>query len=160
MWDWNIKTNELIYNDRWAEMLGYKPADIKPNFGSWKDLIHPEDLPGMMDNIELHLMDEIPSFESEFRMQDRNLSWRWILARGKLVEHDSSQGPLRLAGTTMDITGRKQVEEELRKSNELKDLFTDIMRHDLLNRQVTSKDTPICFSKQRLPISRDSLWTE
>lgn len=133
MWDWNIKTNELIYNDRWAEMLGYKPADIKPNFDSWKDLIHPEDLPRMMENIELHLTDEIPSFESEFRMQDRDRSWRWILARGKLVEHDSSKEPLRLAGTTMDITERRQVEEELRKSNELKDLFTDIMRHDLLN---------------------------
>ena len=134
MWDWNIKTNELIYNERWAEMVGYAPADIKPSFSSWKEIMHPDDLPLFMENIGLHLRDEIPSFESEFRMQDKkNTSWRWILARGKLVDRDGSGEPVRLAGTTMDISERKQFEEELRRSNELKDLFTDIMRHDLLN---------------------------
>jgi PAS domain S-box-containing protein len=134
MWDWNIKNNELIYNDRWAEMLGYEPRDIKPSFDSWKKLMHPDDLPCFMKNIGLHLKNEVLSFESEFRMHDkRNASWRWILARGKLVERNGSGDPLRLAGTTMDISERKQFEEDLRKSNELKDLFTDIMRHDLLN---------------------------
>jgi PAS domain S-box-containing protein len=134
MWDWNIKNNELIYNDRWAEMLGYEPRDIKPSFDSWKKLMHPDDLPSFMENIGLHLKNEILSFESEFRMHDkRKASWRWILARGKLVERNGSGEPLRLAGTTMDISERKQFEEDLRKSNELKDLFTDIMRHDLLN---------------------------
>lgn len=134
MWDWNIKTNELIYNERWAEIAGYAPADIKPNFDSWMEIMHPEDLPLFMENIGLHLWNEISSFESEFRMKDKNnSSWRWILARGKLVDRNGSGEPVRLAGTTMDISERKQFEEELRRSNELKDLFTDIMRHDLLN---------------------------
>lgn len=133
MWDWNIRTNEMIFNERWAEMLDYRPADIRPNFDSWKKLIHPEDADRVMDDIALHIKGDRYSFESEFRMQHKNTSFRWIQARGKLVEYDSTGEPLRLAGTTMDISERKQCEEELRKSNELKDLFTDIMRHDLLN---------------------------
>jgi len=133
MWDWNIRTNEMIFNERWAEMLDYRPSDIKPNFDSWKKLIHPEDTDRVMDDIALHIKGDRPSFESEFRMQHKDTSFRWIQARGKLVEYDRSGEALRLAGTSMDISERKQFEEELRKSNELKDLFTDIMRHDLLN---------------------------
>jgi PAS domain S-box-containing protein len=133
MWDWNIHTNELIYNDRWAEMLGYEARDIKPNFDSWLNMIHHEDLPSVKNEIDLHLNDRTPFFESEFRMQNKNKNWQWILSRGKVVEWTGDCEPSRLAGTTMDTSERKKFEEELRHSNELKDLFTDIMRHDLLN---------------------------
>ncbi|WP_406656938.1 ATP-binding protein [Methanolobus sp. ZRKC2] len=133
MWDWNLKTNELIYNERWAEMLDYEAREIKPKIASWMDLIHPEDIPAVKNNINLHLEDKTPFFESEFRMQNKNKSWQWILTRGKVVEWTNINEPFRLAGTTMDTSERKKFEEELRHSNELKDLFTDIMRHDLLN---------------------------
>ncbi|TGC08359.1 sensor histidine kinase [Methanolobus halotolerans] len=133
MWDWNIHTNELIYNERWAEMVGYEARDIRPDFGSWMNMIHSEDLPSVKDNIDLHLSEKTPFFESEFRMQNKNSNWQWILSRGKVVEWTGDSEPSRLAGTTMDTSERKKFEEELRYSNELKDLFTDIMRHDLLN---------------------------
>ncbi|MDW7731338.1 MAG: PAS domain S-box protein [Methanolobus sp.] len=133
MWDWNIQTNELIYNERWAEMLGYEAREIKHNFESWMNMIHADDLPSVKDNIDLHLKRETLFFESEFRMQNKSKSWQWILSRGKVVEWTSDSEPSRLAGTTMDTSERKKFEEELRHSNELKDLFTDIMRHDLLN---------------------------
>lgn len=133
MWDWNIHTNELVYNYRWAEMLGYEASDIKPNFDSWMNMIHYEDLPSVKNEIELHLNDRTHFFESEFRMQNKSKNWQWILSRGKVVEWTDDCKPSRLAGTTMDTSERKKFEEELRHSNELKDLFTDIMRHDLLN---------------------------
>lgn len=133
MWDWNIRTNELIYNERWVQMLGYENTNIKAVFNSWATMIHPDDMPLFMRAVELHIDNRTPSFEAEFRMRDQDDSWRWILARGKLIEYDSENRPLRFTGTTMDISQRKHVEEELRRSNELKDLFTDILRHDLLN---------------------------
>ncbi|MBN2110141.1 MAG: PAS domain-containing protein [Methanosarcinaceae archaeon] len=133
MWDWNLRTNELIYNERWAEMLGYDTREIKPDIEAWMSLIHSDDLPSVKDDIDLHLEDKTPFFESEFRMQNKNKSWQWILTRGKVVEWTQVKEPFRLAGTTMDTSERKKFEDELRHSNELKDLFTDIMRHDLLN---------------------------
>ncbi|WP_406662482.1 PAS domain-containing protein [Methanolobus sp. ZRKC3] len=133
MWDWNIETNELIYNNRWAEMLGYQAKKIKPHFDSWKKLIHQDEVEEVMSEIKLHLNSEKEFFESEYRMKNIDGKWQWIQSRGKVVEWNKNNEPLRLTGTSMDTSERKQFEEELCRSNELKDLFTDIMRHDLLN---------------------------
>ncbi|MBP1908711.1 ATP-binding protein [Methanolobus bombayensis] len=133
MWDWNLRTNEVMYNERWAEMIGYDVDDIEKNIESWKKLIHPDDIKTVDATVNEHIDGETPFFESEFRMKNSKDKWQWILARGKITEWDKNEEPFRFTGTTMDLDERKKVEEELRHSNELKDLFTDIMRHDLLN---------------------------
>ncbi|WMW24628.1 ATP-binding protein [Methanolobus sediminis] len=133
MWDWNLRTDEVMYNERWAEMIGYDVKNIEKNIESWKKLIHPDDLEIVNDTIHDHINRETPFFEAEFRMKNSKDRWQWILARGKVTEWDKNKEPFRFTGTTMDLNERKKVEEELRHSNELKDLFTDIMRHDLLN---------------------------
>lgn len=132
-WDWNLKTNEVMYDERWAEMIGYELTDIEGNIESWKKLTHPDDLKAINDNINMHLEGKTSFFESEFRVKNSRGKWQWTLARGKLTEWDKNNEPFRFTGTTMDLDERKRVEEELLSSNELKDLFTDIMRHDLLN---------------------------
>jgi PAS domain S-box-containing protein len=114
-------------------MMGYEYKEIEHNIDTWKKLTHPDDLKIVNLNITKHLRGETPFFESEFRVKNSNGKWQWILARGKLTELDRNNEPFRFTGTTMDLDLRKKVEEELRHSNELKDLFTDIMRHDLLN---------------------------
>ena len=133
MWDWNLRTDEVMYNERWAEMIGYKVKDIKNNIQSWKKLVHPDDMEVVDNKINEHISRKTPFFEAEFRMKNSKDRWQWILARGKITEWDKNNEPFRFTGTTMDLDERKKVEEELRHSNELKDLFTDIMRHDLLN---------------------------
>jgi PAS domain S-box-containing protein len=132
MWDWNLRTDEVMYNERWAEMIGYDVKNIEKNIMSWKKLIHPDDLELVDNTVSEHINRETPFFEAEFRMKNSKDRWQWILARGKITEWNNEQ-PFRFTGTTMDLDERKKVEEELRHSNELKDLFTDIMRHDLLN---------------------------
>ncbi|WP_406671325.1 ATP-binding protein [Methanolobus sp. ZRKC4] len=132
-WDWNLKTNEVMYDERWAEMIGYELKDIEGNIETWKEITHKDDLKPINYNINLHLEGKTSFFESEFRVKNSRGKWQWILARGKLTEWDKNNEPFRFTGTTMDLDERKRVEEELISSNELKDLFTDIMRHDLLN---------------------------
>ncbi|WP_319508147.1 PAS domain S-box protein [uncultured Methanolobus sp.] len=132
-WDWNLKTNEVMYDERWAKMIGYELSDIEGNIESWRKLTCPDDLKKVHENINEHLEGKTPFFESEFRVKNSKGKWQWILARGKLTEWDKNNEPFRFTGTTMDLDERKRVEEELLHSNELKDLFTDIMRHDILN---------------------------
>ena len=132
-WDWNLKTNEVMYDKRWAEMLGHELIDIEGNIESWRKLTYPDDLKIVQENINKHLEGKTPFFEAEFRVRNSKGKWQWILSRGKLTEWDKNNEPFRFTGTTMDLDERKRVEEELLRSNELKDLFTDIMRHDILN---------------------------
>ncbi len=42
-WDWDIVTDRAIFNERWAEMLGYSLAELEPTASTWQRLMHPDD---------------------------------------------------------------------------------------------------------------------
>ncbi len=110
IWDWNIETGETYYSFQWKKMLGYEDEDIENSYKSWARLVHPEDLPGARRALNACLRGETPTYEAEFRMRSRSGEWKWILARGKLVEWNSQGNPLRMAGTNKDVSDRKEAE--------------------------------------------------
>ena len=65
-----------------------------------------------------HLEGRTPLYEAEFRLRPRLGDWKWVLARGSVVERDKDGKPLRVAGTYLDITERKRAEDALRVSEE------------------------------------------
>ncbi len=44
IWEWNLQTNDTVFNPRYFTMLGYEPDEFPQNYASWKSLIHPDDL--------------------------------------------------------------------------------------------------------------------
>ncbi|MDX9845529.1 MAG: PAS domain S-box protein [Tenuifilaceae bacterium] len=119
IWDWDLQTNAVYYSDRYYTMLGYEPGEFDPKFENWENLLHPDDASFTKVLINKYVREQIPEFNVEFRMKAKDGSWRWIHARGKTVERDQKQKPLRVVGTHMDITYRKIMEEKLRDSNNL-----------------------------------------
>ena len=119
LWDWNIQTGELIVNQRCTEMLGYSLDEIEPHVRSQEELIHPDDRLRVTELVKAHLEGETPLYEAEHRLRTKSGEWNWILTRGKVSEWDETGRPLRATGTNLDITKRKQAEEELRKSERL-----------------------------------------
>jgi PAS domain S-box-containing protein len=114
VWDWRVDTGEVYFSSRWYTMLGYEPYELPQEFETWRKLLHPDDLPGSETKISQHLEIAEP-FEIEFRMRTKDDQWRWILARGKTVEQDEQGKAVRMLGTHMDITERKQAEETEKK---------------------------------------------
>ncbi len=138
MWDWNIQTGALVFNRRWAEMLGYSPDEIRPNLDSWEDSIHPEDSERVKGALNRHVAGDTPSCEMEYRIATKSGEVRWVLTRGKVVERDNDGRPLRATGTWLDITDRKRVEEllqdrteSLERSNRDLEQFAYVAAHDL-----------------------------
>jgi PAS domain S-box-containing protein len=121
-WDWNVQAGAVIYNQRWAEMLGYSLEEIKPLFSSWEQLIHPDDLPRFMEALNAHLEGKTPFYESEHRLRHKSGEWLWVLDKGKVIERDAQGQPLRACGTQLDITGRKQAEAEQLRFSKLESL--------------------------------------
>jgi len=113
---WYVQTGKVAWDRRTLRMFGYSAAEIQPNIEAWKALIHPEDWPRVVAVRKAHFGDRQPMFEVEFRARTKSEEWKWLLARGKIVEHDREGKPLRVAGTIMDISDRKSAEESLRKS--------------------------------------------
>ncbi len=119
MWDWNVKTGETVFNERWAEMAGYTLKELEPvSIQTWVNLCHPDDLKISEMLLQKHFTGETEYYECEARMQHKNGSWVWVIDRGKVMEWDADGNPVRMFGTHLDVTERKQTELALRASEE------------------------------------------
>lgn len=113
LWDWHISTGVTYFDPQWKRMLGYEIGEIENNYQSFEQLLHPEDLSKMLDINSDYLRGAIPVYKVEFRMLSKDGSWKWILSHGKVTERDENGNPLRMTGTTSDISDRKQAEAAL-----------------------------------------------
>lgn len=116
VWDWNVVTNEVYFSDRWKEMLEYKPSEIKNNFDAWRKLVHKDDLTKALEEIDKALKNITPNYVLEHRLRAKDGSYKWILARGKVLERDKEGKPLRMVGTHTDISDLKKAERMLIES--------------------------------------------
>jgi len=117
-WDLNAATNELYIRQRGDKIPKYLPQELKQHIRTWKKVIHPDDLDLTLESLNEHLDGHTPKFEAEYRMLSSSGAWKWILDRGQVVTRDNKGQPLRMAGTSRDITDRKQAEIALLQSEE------------------------------------------
>ncbi len=118
LWDWNIQTGAVIFNERWAEMLGYTLEEVEPHVSFWEKIVHPDDMPMVMEVLTKHLEGKTDIYQTEHRCKTKTGKWLWILDAGKVVEWDKENKPLRAIGTHIDITDRKQAEGVLKKERD------------------------------------------
>jgi len=112
LWDWNLRAGLAVWDQRSLEMLGYAPGEIQPDLRTFKSLIHPGDWPKVSEVINGHMEGRLPTFDLACRFRTKSGEWRWILSQGKIVAYDSDGKPLRMTGTSLDITERKLAEQE------------------------------------------------
>lgn len=116
MWDWFVQSGNVIINERWAEIIGYSIADLTPvTYSTWEKYVHPDDLNDAKTQIQRHFDREIDFFSCEIRMLHKNGHWVWVLTKGMLVERDDDGTPVRMTGTHLDITERKNSQIELKQ---------------------------------------------
>ncbi|MBP0598046.1 EAL domain-containing protein [Herbaspirillum sp. LeCh32-8] len=113
LWDWHIPSDARRVDARGNAMLGYA-ADCQFDApGEWRAMVNPEQMEALNHALKLHLADSAQSFEAEYQMRHKDGHWVWIQCRGKVVQRDAQGRPLRMVGTRMDISARKEAEEEI-----------------------------------------------
>jgi len=119
VWDWNLKTDDVYYSERWCSMLGYEVTEIAARLDEWAKRVHPEDLPRALHLMQVHLEGKSEAYVCEQRMRTKEGDWRWIRASGKIIARDEAGRPARVVGTHLDISERKESERNLRQSEAL-----------------------------------------
>ncbi len=114
-WEWNIQTDEVRFNNRWADILGYSMEELSPmSTEVWQSLCHPEDLKTAMKNLEDHFSGKNAYYSSEIRMKAKDGAWVWVSDRGRVSNWTAKGEPLQMYGIQLDISAIKQSEESLR----------------------------------------------
>jgi PAS domain S-box-containing protein len=117
LWDWNLETGEVYLSPRWKSMLGYEDDELEDHPDTWRNNLHPDDCDEAIRSVNDYLKGELDQLRIEFRMCHKEGYYVPILSRGYVVRNEAGK-PVRLVGTHIDITERKQNELKIHKLNE------------------------------------------
>ncbi len=118
-WEWNVQTGETVFNETWAQIIGYTLDELSPiSIKTWEALVHPDDLKQSDELLERHFSGELSHYDCDCRMKHKDGHWVWVHDRGRIVTRTSDGKPLIMFGTHSDITERTRAKEALRESAE------------------------------------------
>ncbi|RBN48957.1 PAS domain-containing sensor histidine kinase [Flavobacterium psychrolimnae] len=119
VWDWDLRTNKVFYSSQSMKILDLISLDVFDSPERWDEIVHPDDLEKYYSDIQDHFENRTPFYENYHRVLTSTGKYRWILDRGKVIERDINEKPLRVIGTHTDISSQKEKELELVKTMEL-----------------------------------------
>jgi len=125
IWDWDLIANRVFYSNRWKTMRGFTDDEVGNYPEKWSQGIHPEDYERVMAGVADHLAGKSEFFEMEYRVQRKDRSYIWILDRGQVLRNEAGQA-IRMSGSEMDISDRKQAEQTIRQQVDREKLLREI----------------------------------
>lgn len=105
IWDWDLRTGDIYYSERWKAMLGLSDEEIGAEVEAWLDRVHPADRQRVEQRYRAHLDGLEPHFECSHRLRHHDGTYRWVVSRGLAVRDEAGRA-YRFAGSLTDITGR------------------------------------------------------
>jgi len=130
IWDWHIQKNEVFWSPNMSLMHGLSGHALSPIDEEFLNLISSEDREHFRHCVH-ETFEKRVDLSCEYRVISSDSNLRWLGTRAKL-HYDENGQPLRMIGTTRDITDRKQTERKISEQAALLDIATDaILVRDL-----------------------------
>ncbi|HEY9828096.1 MAG TPA: PAS domain-containing protein, partial [Stenomitos sp.] len=129
VWDWNLKTQAVTWDDRSKEMFGL-PLESTMTHERFFQIIHPDDRL-RIEAVTTATLRDRSELKEEYRIFLPDGTMRWILTQGRSF-FDTAGEVYRLSGTVMDISDQKQAQIELQERSEHLRLLYEATR-DLLS---------------------------
>ncbi|MEA5582557.1 PAS domain S-box protein [Nodularia harveyana UHCC-0300] len=112
IWDWNILTGEVIWNNKHYELFDLDPETTIPGYEVWRNAIHPEDV-NIVEKAVLNALQQNINYEpAEYRVIHADGTVHWLSGRGRGI-YNQAGDPIRMLGIVMDISDRKRAAQML-----------------------------------------------
>jgi PAS domain S-box-containing protein len=116
LWEQDVKTGEVWFSPRFAQMLGFTRKDLLATKRKLIGLVHPDDQPALTESLNACVARDTP-VDVEMRVKTQSGEWRWMRARAA-CQRDAGGNALTISGSQQDITERKQYQQALIEATE------------------------------------------
>nr|WP_276082346.1 EAL domain-containing protein [Methylobacterium sp. GC_Met_2] len=113
LFDWNLIDGTTWVSERWRGRLGLVGERARPTMSGWIEAIHLDDRERVMTATRAHLRDQTATLECEYRVGQVEDEAFWVLARARVAGRAPDGRALRLVGTLIDISRRKEAEARI-----------------------------------------------
>ena len=113
-WEWDLATNQVAWSNDMVSLFGLEPGKVNKGLDTWavwRSTVHPDDLP-LAERDALAAARDHKPLALDYRIVRPNGDVRWIETRADICRDDGGKA-ISLAGISLDVTRRKQVEMEL-----------------------------------------------
>ena len=114
IFDWSIDGGALVWTRDLERLYGLEPGTFEGTYDAWTHRIAPDDRARLEDVLNSAMAHARGELEHEFRIVLPDGTRRWLACRARLF-YDSGSRPIRMLGTSMDVTHRKSAIEEIRR---------------------------------------------
>lgn len=116
--DWNVETGDLFWPQGLPTLLGYTDAAASAKIGFWNERVHPEDRARAAGSVRQAIAGPDDRWTGEYRFRHADGSFLHLLERA-LIMRDQNGHAERFVGCLMDITERKQLQDQLCHSQKM-----------------------------------------
>ncbi|MEH2332662.1 PAS domain S-box protein [Nostoc sp.] len=143
IWDWNVQTGEVIWNDNHYRLLGLEPEISAASYQLWRDRVHPEDVDRIEQAVSNALAQHI-NFQGEYRVIFPDGRVHWLTGKGRGVYNEAGK-PVRMLGIIIDTSSRQQAEAALQESEAR---FQAFMNNSPVLAWITDTDGRVLYLNQ------------
>ena len=116
--DWDVKTGQLFWPQGLGSLFGYESHSAEYGISFWDQRVHPSEHAKINQSIRDALASDAHQWTGEYRFRCKDGKYLLILERAAVVR-DRAGTPIRLVGSLMDITARKQLHDQLTRSQKM-----------------------------------------
>jgi PAS domain S-box-containing protein len=113
LWDWNLVSGHLSWNDSVARRFRYTPEEVHSTTDWHMERIHPDDRERVLRSLERATLGVDSSWADEFRFARGDGTYATVLDRAHIVRNGRGE-PVRMVGVLLDITELRASEESQR----------------------------------------------
>lgn len=140
VWDWNLETDEIYWNDAIKTMFDHCAGDIATG-SSWKVHIHPQDFNRVTKKLVYHIKNRIQNWQDEYRFLCSDDTYKFVFNRGFILFNNDGK-PYRIIGAMQDVTEINKLQQSL-NNERIKN------QRDLINATIEGQE------KERAEIGRE-----
>jgi PAS domain S-box-containing protein len=152
IWDWNVETNEVYYSPQWKNQIGYSDHELKNEFDTWIEHLHPDEKESCMNAVQSYLNHVTKHFFLEFRFRHKDGSYHWIHNKASSLRNKKGE-VIRMFGTHIDITEQKQSELIIQEKTE--EIEAQNKEFIELNQELLKTNTELNAAKQKTEESEE-----